>query len=322
MVDVDSSTTALAEIGLVPELEGAAAGATSRRRRRHNWALDAGVLLAVAILAVAAFHTTVEPQSPSAQNLLGRLKGPSWSHLLGTDEVGRDELSRIIAGLPYTLGVTAIAVGIATTIGTTLGVVGAAWPRWPRFVVRRLVDFGIVFPFLVAAVVVLVIVGHGFVALSITLGAVTWPIFARVTLAEGLVAASQEYVLAARLMGVGPARRARRHLLPAMRRTVLVMMAFMFADLVLLQSALAFIGLSAAIGTPTWGNMLASSEQYLTRAPWLLAAPSGAIVLSVIVANLLGDGLARRAPGSRTARRTPRLLGRHGPAPQTTSGRG
>ena len=279
-----------------------------RRRRRRNWSLLAGATLGILIVLITLLHNVIEPYPPSAINLVVEFNGLSWSHLLGTDELGRDEFSRVLAGFPFSIGVAAIGVIVSSVIGTILGLIGAGWPGWPRFVVRRFLDFGIAFPFLVTAVVVIVVVGNGFWQLALTLGIVTWPVFARVTLAQGSVIAEQEYVLAARLMGVRPIRRAIRHILPAMRGTIVVMVAFMFADLLLIQTGLAFVGLGAPLGTPTWGNLLHDSEQYLLNAPWMLAGPAVAIVLTVITANLIGDGLARQGIGPRLTVRPLALL--------------
>jgi len=290
----------------------------ARRRRlpaaRRNWSLIAGCVLAALIVLAAIFRGLIEPYAPGAEYLNQTLQGPSASHLLGTDSLGRDELSRVIAGLSWSLGVTSIAVAISGFLGTTIGLIGAGWSGWPRAIVRRVMDFGIAFPFLVIAVVIIVVVGHGFLALSVTLGVVSWPIFSRVTFAEGIAAAERDYVLAARLMGVSTLRRVLRHILPTIRGTILVMLAFMFADLILVEAALSFVGLGAPLGTPTWGNMLYESEQYMVQAPWLLAAPGIAIVIVVIAANLLGDGLAAytgRSSQARTRRgRLRRLLGK------------
>jgi peptide/nickel transport system permease protein len=278
------------------------------RRRDRNWSLLAGGILAALIAFATIFHSLLEPYPPGSPSLSSILKGPSSAHLLGTDSLGRDELSRVLAGLPWSIGITVVAVAIATTLGTLLGLAGVVYAGWPRFVVRRVTDFGIAFPLLVIAVVAIVVVGHGFIALAGTLGVVAWPIFARVTLAQGLSAATEDYVLAAQLMGVGPFRRALRHILPAIRHTLIAMVAFLFADLLLLEAALSYLGLGAPVGTPTWGNLLADSTQYLVNAPWLLAAPAGALVLVVVSANLLGDGLAKLADVPATSAARPWLF--------------
>lgn len=259
---------------------------------RANPSLVVALVLVLAIAVMTLFPGLFEPYDPSATSLFERLQAPSWAHLLGTDELGRDELSRLIAGFPWSVGVSVVAVAIASLIGTIVGMVGATWAGAPRWLVRRILDITIAFPFLVLAVVVIVVVGHSFLAVAVTLGVVTWPLFARVTLAEAIVVAQADYVVGARLMGAGPVRRMARHILPGVRDTLMVLVSFSFADLILLQAALSFIGLGAPLGTPTWGNMLSDSEQYLTNAPWLLAAPALAIVFVVVAANLLADRLS------------------------------
>lgn len=274
-----------------PAAPGSSWGRTARQLREH-WELALAAVLALGICLLTAFPGMFEFASPGAVSLLDRLQAPSGAHLLGTDELGRDELSRIIAGFRWSLGTAAIAVVISTIVGTALGVIGACWGGFPRWLVRRGLDIAIAFPFLVVAVVVIVVVGHSFLAVAVTLGIVLWPLFTRVTLAEGMVIAQQEYYLAARLMGVRPIRLVARHVIPGVRRTVLVLVSFAFADLILLQAALSLIGLGSPLGTATWGNMLAASEEYLVNAPWLMAAPAGTIVLVVVTANLLADGLS------------------------------
>lgn len=296
MTDLDKAQLpdAPAPEGPAAARSGAAPSQAAPRTER-NWSLIAGGSIAFLIGLSTILHSLLEPYPPATTSLTDLLKGPSAAHLLGTDSLGRDELSRVLAGLPWSIGITVVAVAIAATLGSLLGLAGVVYAGWPRFLVRRVTDFGIAFPLLVIAVVAIVVVGHGFVALAGTLGVVAWPVFARVTLAQGLSAAAEDYVLAAQLMGVGPFRRALRHILPAIRHTLIAMVAFLFADLLILEAALSYLGLGASIGSPTWGNLLADSTQYLVNAPWLLAAPAGTLVLVVVSANLLGDGLSRRA---------------------------
>jgi len=261
--------------------------------RIQNWSTAVGVLLTVGTVVVIAFHNWVAPYNWSSPDLGQALQGPSLSHLLGTDELGRDDLSMVLAGYPYSIGIGAVGAGLAALIGLATAVLASAWPRWVGVVLERTSDAAIAMPFLVIAVVAIVVVGDGFWQTAIILGVVTWPLVARVALAEARVVLAQEYVLCSQLMGVGPLRRVVRHVLPEVLRTVVVMLPFLLSALILLEAALSVVGLGAPLGSPSWGNMLASSEDYLRNAPWLMAGPALALVVTVIAANLLGDALSR-----------------------------
>lgn len=249
--------------------------------------------IAAAMVATAFFGTLLAPYSPSAGNILLRLQGPSAQHWLGTDAVGRDELSRIIAGFAWSLAAAGMSTGVGILIGLTAGLGAVAFPGWPRRLVRRFLDFGIAFPVLVLAIAVLAVVGGGFLPLSLTLGVAVWPMIARLALAEGLVASEQEYVTIARLMGVGRLRRIIRHILPAMLSSLYAIAAFMFGDLIVLEAALSFLGLGAPLGTASWGSMLNDSQSEFMSSPLLMVCPAAAIVLVAIVSNVLGESLSR-----------------------------
>jgi peptide/nickel transport system permease protein len=215
------------------------------------------------------------------------------AHWMGTDQLGRDLWSRVLAGLPWSLGIATVATLISMVIGTVAGLTAAWQPGRLRNLVNRLVDVIIAFPGLVIAICLIAVVGRGFWPLAITLGILTWPFFARVVYAEALSLMKRDYVLAARMFAVSGPRILVRHILPGLRPTLLVMLAFHFADMLIAESALSFLGLGAPLSAPTWGNMLADSRQYLINAPWMMLAPGAAIVLVVVTLNLLGDGIAK-----------------------------
>jgi peptide/nickel transport system permease protein len=269
------------------------------RSRRVVPTLVVGLVLAAGLLLVALAQTWLVPYDPAATALADRLRPPGGGHLLGTDQLGRDVFSRVLTGFRWSLGVGVVATTVGAIIGTTIGIVAGWSTGWPRAVLTRVVDLAISFPYLVIAIVVVALVGRGFWPLALTLGVVTWPTYARVVYAETLSLRTREYVLAARLVGASPARTLASHVLPGLRPTLLVLCAFQFADILVAESGLSFLGLGAPLGSPTWGNMLAESRAYLVDAPWLLLAPAGAIVLAVVTANLLGDGLSARARSRR-----------------------
>jgi peptide/nickel transport system permease protein len=200
--------------------------------------------------------------------------------------------SRAVAGLQWSMSCALAANTINLVIGATLGLLAAEREGWPRTIARQITDTLQSFPFLVVAIVVVVIVGHGYWPLVLTLGFLAWPVFMRVVYAEASSIFQRDYVKAARIAGVSRARIMFSHVLPGVRASLFVVFAFHFAGLLIAESALSFLGIGAPLGVPTWGNILAESRQYLLRAPWMLMVPAGAIVIAVITMNLVGDGIA------------------------------
>lgn len=269
---------------------------------RGSWLLWAGGLGAVLLLAVVVFGPMLQTHDPYEQILVDRLLAPGErGYLFGTDQLGRDLFSRTIEGFRWSLGIGFVATMIAAIIGTFVGVAAAMRAGVLRVILTRLVDMTIAFPYLVIAVAIIAVVGRGFTALALTLGLVSWPIFARVVYAETLSLMEREYILAAQLLGVSRLRVLFTHLLPGLRPSLMVMWAFMFADLLIAESALSFLGLGAPLAAPSWGNMLSDSREYLATAEWMLAAPGVAIVLAVVTANLIGDGVAANSRRRATA---------------------
>lgn len=223
-----------------------------------------------------------------------RLLPPGASgHVLGTDQLGRDVLARALEGFRWSLGVGLLASAIAATVGTTIGVLAGWNEGWPRAVLGRVMETAIAFPYLVLALAVIAVAGHGYWALVAVLGLVAWVSFARVVFAETQAIKRREYVLAARLLGFETWRILLTCVVRGLRSTLLVVYAFVFADLLVAEAALSFLGVGAPLGAPSWGSMLADSRRYLFTAPWMLYAPAAAVVLAVVTANLVGDGLGR-----------------------------
>jgi len=254
-------------------------------------ALGAGISLALLALTVAV---GIEPPRDATRgNLLLRFRPPGTPGLpLGSDQLGRSLWSRALAGLPWSLGIAAAATALSLGLGTLVGMLGAFYGGRVRVAVSLAVDTIIAFPSLVLAITVIALVGRGFWPIALTLGLTTWPIAARVVQAEGLGILARDYVVAARLLGVGPAGILWTHALPALRPVLLVMAAFLFADMLIIESALSFLGLGPPLSAPSWGNMLSDSRQFLVQAPWMMLVPAGFILAAVIGLNLLGDGVA------------------------------
>lgn len=252
-------------------------------------------VLTLLVLAVSIFDIGGIESLAKGRDLEKRLLPPgSPGYLLGTDGLGRDVLARVIVGSRYTLGIAAMAVGIAASIGITLGLLGVIGPPWIRAVVGRVVDLTIAFPSLVLAIVMVGILGRGNLTLGLALGFFYWPLFSRVTLAQGRGIQVQQYVTAARLFGVSKTRLILNHLLPGITPTIAVVVAFQFANLLISTAGLSFLGLGPPLGVPEWGAMLAGARAELTRAPWLLMGPGVAIAWTVVLVNFIGDELAAK----------------------------
>ena len=265
-------------------------------RRPGIAALTAGGLLCGLLLLLAIFSSLFQTHDPTYTDLTQRfLVAGSNGHLLGTDHMGRDIWSRVVAGLQWSMACALVANLLNLGIGTALGLLAAERPGLLRNFARQLTDALQSFPSLIAAIVVVVLVGQGFLTLVLTLGLLSWPIFMRVAYAEASSLYTRDYVKAAMIAGVSRWRIMIGHILPGLRASLAAVFALHFATLLISESALSFLGIGAPLGVPTWGNMLAESRQYVLVAPNLLLVPAGAIILAVVTANLLGDGLGRRA---------------------------
>jgi peptide/nickel transport system permease protein len=264
--------------------------------------LRLGLALGFALIGLGLLAPLWPGTDPMATDLGRRLAAPGQQGFwLGSDQLGRDLLARILAGLRWSIAVAAASTAIAAVLGIGLGLLAADRPGWLRGLINQLVDMVLSFPGLVIAIVVIAVIGHGFWPLVLTLGILSWPVFARVVYAEARGLLSQDYVLAARLAGSDRHRVLLGHVLPGLAPSLLVMLAFHFADMMIAESALSFLGVGAPLGTPSLGNMLSESRQYLFVAPYMMLLPAAAIVLAVVAANLIGDGLAaagRRASGA------------------------
>lgn len=251
--------------------------------------------LFLALFVIAIFQPLFYQVDPTISNLTDRLKSPSFSgHWLGTDAMGQDVYSRVIAGFRWSLGIGTVGTTLGGLIGISLGL-SAAWNRKRlRIILSRVIDIGISFPYLIIAVTIVTVIGRGFWPLALTLGLVCWPTIARIVYAETLTLREREYVTAARLFGIGSLRSIFTHILPALRPTIQVVAAFTFAELLIAESGLSFLGLGAPLGTPTWGNMLNESRLYMESAPWMMFGPVTAIIITIFTANLLGEGLNAR----------------------------
>lgn len=262
------------------------------RRLGRSIELSLGAGLAALLALAIPFRDLLRAHDPARIDLYARFAAPaSPGHWLGTDHLGRDLWSRLLEGLGWSLGCALAATVLALVIGAVLGLLAAERPGPLRTVVRQASSLVMAFPGLIVAICVMAVLGQGFWPLVLTLGLLTWPVFARVVLAEASGILARDFVLAARLTGSSSTAILTGHVLPAIGPTLFVIAAFHFGEMLVAESALSFLGIGAPVGAATWGNMLADSRPYLFNAPWMLLAPGGAIVLAVFAANLAGDGL-------------------------------
>lgn len=261
-----------------------------------EWELWTGVALLGGILLLALIGPMLSPRDAQFVDLDHRFMPPlSPGHVLGTDQLGRDLLVRTLHGLRWSFATAACATSLAFLIGTPLGLLAGRSHSLAGKTIRQVTALAQSFPVFVLAVSVVAIVGNGFIALAAILGLVTWPVFCRVVQAETASLFQREYVLAAGMLQMSSWRLYFSHILPGLTASLTVLVPFHFADMLIAESALSFLGIGAPLGAATWGNMLQESRSYLLNAPWIMLVPAGAVVILVITANLLGDGLRGRA---------------------------
>lgn len=257
--------------------------------------LRVGVSIAGSLVVLAIGNQLFGSGGGEVDVISKRLPPFSPGHLLGTDQLGRDLVARLLASMLWSFSVGLLAAVIALTIGTSVGVLAASSTKIGRIILTRYIDLSISFPELILAITIIAVVGRGFFPIALTLGFVSWPHLARVVYAESLGLWTREFVLAARISGVRRTRIITSHILPGLRSTLLVMFAFIFADLLVAESGLSFLGIGALLGDPSLGNMLADGRRFIFSSPLLLLLPCMAVILAVSSANLIGDGLSSRA---------------------------
>jgi peptide/nickel transport system permease protein len=248
-------------------------------------------LLLLLIVLVAVFDETVAPQGANEISVPDRLQAPSWDHLFGTDDLGRDIFSRVVLGAAVSLRVGFLAVGIALVIGTVIGLLAGYYGRWVDDVLMRLMDMLFAFPAVLLAIAVLAVRGPGSGNTALAIGIVYIPVFARVTRASVLGVREEVYVRASRSVGASDLRILTRHVLPNAAPPIIVQTSISLAFAVLAEAALSFLGLGTQPPNPSWGLMLAEGRGYIDLAWWLAFFPGMAIFLTVLCFNLLGDGL-------------------------------
>lgn len=271
------------------------------RRRLLPRHLGSKIALAILVLGVisAIFAPLLAPFDPNEQNLLFRLEKPSWmggegGHLLGTDELGRDVLSRVIYGGRISFTVGFVAATLSGLLGTVLGIVAGYRRGWFETVVMRLVDILTAFPFLIVALSVVAVFGARLSVLIAVLVAWEWVPFTRLAHAKTLNVISTDYFRAAVAIGRGGAGILARHVMPNIAGPLIVVWTFVVARSIVIESSLSFLGLGVPPPTATWGGMLSAARGYLDTAWWVPLAPAVAITVVVMTVNIVGDWLSER----------------------------
>jgi peptide/nickel transport system permease protein len=245
-----------------------------------------------AMVIIALFAETLAPYRYTAPDLRNRLAPPGHAlHWLGTDELGRDVLSRLFISIQVSLLIAFGASLISATFGTLLGFLAAYFRGIVEQIVLMLADFQASMPFLILALSVLAFFGTSLVLLVCLMGLFGWERYARIARGLAISANAQGYAAAVGQLGASPIRIYLRHVLPNIASTLIVMMTLVFPEVILLESALSFLGLGVQPPVTSLGNMVGYGREYITRAPWIMLAPAATIVLTTLAVSILGDFL-------------------------------
>jgi ABC-type dipeptide/oligopeptide/nickel transport system permease subunit len=285
----------------VPKVSTAAEEAPVRRSLLRTLVRDRLALLGLvvlgALLLVAVLPLDALPGDPFSPNLRARLmppawlEGGTWQHPLGTDNLGRDMLSRIMRAARVSLTIAFSAVVISAALGIGLGVTSGFFAGRTDALVMRIVDIQLAFPLILMIIAIVAVVGPSIPLLIVVLGLSGWGQYARLVRAETLRIKTLEYVEAARATGSGTFRIIWQHVLPNASSTIVIFATFEVARILLLESAVSFLGLGVQPPTPSWGTMISDGRNYLYQGWWISTFSGAAVVLSVLALNFLGDGL-------------------------------
>jgi peptide/nickel transport system permease protein len=263
---------------------------TLRRLANNKGAIGGGIVLTLLIL-MAVFAPALAPKDPSQQEYSRVLLPPGPEAPLGTDQFGRDILSRVILGSRPSLQAAAIAILIASSVGTVIGLVTGYRGGWIDLLVQRLIDIQLAFPGILFALAIVAVLGPGLRNAMIAVGISLIPAYARMVRGSVLSVRENAYVEAAQVMGAGTSRIVVRHIFPNVLAPIIVLSTVGVAWAILIGASLSFLGLGAQLPDPEWGLDLAQSRDYLREAWWMSTFPGLAIMLTALSVNLLGEGL-------------------------------
>jgi peptide/nickel transport system permease protein len=275
------------------------------RRLLRNYSGMLGLAIILVYLVVAVFAANLAPFSPLEQHAVDRLQPPKGAYLLGTDEFGRDILSRLMHGATNSLRVALVSVSIAFVLGTTLGTISGYIGGWLDNLMMRLADLLFAFPAILLALSIAAALGPGTRNTILAISVVYLPIFARVARGSVLIIKGQDYIEASRSLGAGHPTIISSHILPNAIAPSIVQVSLALSWSILTEASLSFLGLGTLPPNPSWGSMLSESRTLMEIAPWMALSPGMAIMFGVLGFNLLGDGLRdvldpRMQAGTRT----------------------
>jgi len=280
--------------GLAVDTAGGPAGRRARRTR-HLALAGAAFVLAFAVMATAA--PWLAPQDPLRQSLRARLVPPTLeapdgrAHLLGTDHLGRDVLSRTIYGARVSLAVGLAAVVVGGLVGAALGIVAGFRGGWADAVIMTLADAQLAFPFILLAIGIIAVLGPSFLTLIVVIGLSGWVAYARILRAQVLTLRARDFVDAIQALGGSPGRIVLRHILPNVLSSLVVVATLELARAVVLEATLSFLGLGVQPPTPSWGGMIQEGREYLDTAWWISTVPGLVLLLTSLVVSRTGDWL-------------------------------
>lgn len=268
-------------------------------RRSVPWTVVPFAAILIALLLMAILAPLIAPMDPNTQNLLARLKAPGFqargmTYFLGSDELGRDVLSRLIYGARVSLLVAFASVTLSGIFGTVVGMVAAFYRGWTETLIMRLVDIVLSVPAILLAIITVAVLGPSFANVVIVLSMTRWPRYARVAYGQTLSVANMPYVRLSRFMGAGWLRLLSRHILPNIAGALIVVATLEFGLMVLFEAGLSFLGLGVQPPTASWGGMLATGRNYVATAWWIATFPGLALFLLVLSINLIGDHIRDR----------------------------
>jgi peptide/nickel transport system permease protein len=272
----------------------APARATSRSelgRLLHEPSALIGAAIVLFFIAIALFAPLIAPYEPNAPDWMAIREAPSAAHWFGTDDLGRDVLSRVIYGTRASLAAGIVSVAVAVLIGVPFGMLAGYFGRFTDMAISRLADALLACPFLVLAIALAAFLGPSLENAMIAIGISAMPIFVRVARAQTLVVCTEDYIAAARSQGIGHVAILTGQILPNILPPIVVQATLTMAIAVLAEASLAFLGLGQLPPAPSWGSMLDVARQFLGEAPWMALWPGLAIIAVVVGFNLLGDGL-------------------------------
>ena len=278
-----------AELRDVAGEERPAARAWRRLKQRKSAML--GLVVICVLILLAIFAPLIAPFDPAQQSWTAVRKAPSWAHWFGTDESGRDLLSRVIYGARASLLAGVVSVSIALTAGVPIGLLAGYRGGWIDALISRITDAMLACPNLILAIALAAFLGPSLTNAMIAIGITATPVFVRLTRGQVLAVKVEDYVEAARAVGNPGWRIAVKHILPNIMPALLVQATLAIAAAIIAEASLSFLGLGQQPPAPSWGSMLNTAQRFLTNAPWMAVWPGLAIFLSVLSFNLLGDGL-------------------------------